>query len=137
MNLESSFVPRVISLPVQYGICRAELYQDAENWYHGSLALLLLPNLCGIFCFPFIFFAEKAVILALDAASLLFENRFFPPKPNFSSFFRRLLALFPNSSLADCEDLSSLTAPSRATSNKSSSLVVPASVFFRSITPAD
>lgn len=98
------------------------------------LFLLLLPSLCGPF-FPFIFFAEKPLISAVEAASVLFENLFLPPKPNFSSFFCFLFlgASRPGPCFADLDGRSSFTASSRATSKRSSSCVAPVSVFFRSV----
>ena len=65
-----------------------------HTFCHETFALLLLPNL---FVFPFlafIFFNEKPLISPVEKASPLLENRFFPPKPNFSSFFCLLLGGF-------------------------------------------
>lgn len=101
-----------------------------------TLPLLLFPNLFRPGFPPFIFLAEKPFKSPLDTASPLFENRFFPPKPNFSSFLWRLVGL----ALAEAwlsrkglEDLSGLEASSRATSKRSSSLAGPTvSAFLRS-----
>ena len=98
------------------------------------LARLLFPGLCGPF-FPFIFFVEKPLISPVEAASVLFENLFFPPNPNFSSLFCLLFFDAPRSdlSLADLDDCSSFAVLSSAISKRSSSWVAPVSVFFRSI----
>lgn len=53
------------------------------------LTLRLLPGRCAPFL-PFIFFAEKPLVSALDSASLLFANLFLPPNPYFSSRLARL-----------------------------------------------
>ena len=65
-------------------------------------ALLLLPNLLlpplppplpaapPLPPLPFILLLEKPLISPLLAASPLLLNRFFPPNPNFASFFCRL-----------------------------------------------
>ena len=104
-----------------------------------TFALLLFPNRCGPFFWPFIFFAENPLRSPVDAASPLFAKRFLPPNPNFSSFFCRLFGCpRPRSPprdvfLADRSALSALLASSRATSKRSSSLAAVTSVFFRSI----
>lgn len=119
-----------------------DLHRSAEympstgiSLIYDCFALLLFPNLCVPF-FPFIFRDENPFISAVLAASVLFENRFLPPKPNLSSFFCFLFggALRPEPSLVGLEERSSFVASSRATSKRSSSFVAPAvvSVFLRS-----
>jgi hypothetical protein len=109
---------------------------DEWVWHCCTLsyhALLLLPSRCAVFLWPFIFFVEKLRKSALDIASPLFENRFFPPNPNFSSFFCRLSRVRPALlSLPPRDGLSALLASSNATSNNSSSFAPPVSPSFRS-----
>jgi hypothetical protein len=101
-----------------------------------TLLLLLFPNLFAPGFPLFMFLAEKPFKSPLDIASPLFENRFFPPNPNFSSFLWRLVGL----ALAEAwlsreslEDFSGFEASSRATSKRSSSLAGPTvSAFLRS-----
>ena len=77
--------------------CKAHSHLQISRLSHLlAPALLAFP---GLFAappppqvFPFIFLVEKPVKSPLLIASPLFEKRFFPPNPNFSFFFWRLLA---------------------------------------------
>lgn len=64
-----------------------------------------------------------------DFASLLFANFFLPPKPNFSSFFCRFLFGPAPDALREARSFLSVSAASSsATSKRSSSLAVRASL---------
>src|SRR2546429_8527916 len=83
-------------------LCCASLAKMQPNASsHRAAALRLFPNRFALFPLPplalaapdtspFIRLAENPRISAVDAASPLFAKRFFPPNPNFWSFFRRL-----------------------------------------------
>lgn len=98
--------------------------------YHIYLffILTLLPGLFAVP--PFIFLTEYPLPSALDLASLLFACLFLPPKPNFWSFFARLVSRLGSRPLSPEEGLASL---SRATSKRSSSCVLPISAPCRSV----
>ena len=90
-------------------------------------ALLAFPGLFAAAppppAFPFIFRVEKPVRSPLLNASPLFEKRFFPPYPNFSFFFWRLLLETPLSRRRSRLESGLETVSSRATSKRSASSV--------------
>lgn len=107
----------------------------AVDWNSGhTLALLLFPSLVGPF-FPFIFLAENPRRSAVEVAPVLFENRFFPPKPCLSSFFCLLFCIrpLPSPLWEVLEERPSLVASSSSILKRSSSFAARVSVLFRSV----
>lgn len=100
--------------------------------YARPLALLLFPGLFG-FAPAFIFFAEKFLKSPLEMASPLFACRFFPPNPNFWSFFCRFVERPPVSPLVRLRFLLSDLKSSMAMSKRSSSSVAAEVSAFRSV----
>jgi len=97
---------------------------------HLFFILTLLPGrLAPPDDLPFILLTEKPRPSALDCASLLFAWRFLPPKPYFWSFFARLLSPLPSLPRRSV----GVASVSRATSKRSSSLVLPMSAPCRSV----
>ena len=135
---ESGIFTVIISLPRQRAgpstipeptPCTLRVFDTAHFTYHlFPLALLSFPGL--FFAPPFIFLLEKPLKSPLDMASPLFANRFFPPKPNFASFFWRLFG--PCRSFLD--GLEEAISSSTATSKRSASFVASVSAPWRSVT---
>lgn len=88
-----------------------------------ALERLLFPGLGFPLPPPFIFFTEYPLSSAADLASLLLPNLFFPPNPNFSSFFCLFLAPSPLALRSALSFAAVVAASSSATSKGSFSLV--------------